>query len=289
MPRKKAAVLIAALGIAWITAGCESVQTRTTSLAEFAQQLTVPISGSRLSIGMVYISGDQAKGIKPFYISRYEVSWRQFYDWMYITDIEDPRERWRLISEGLRPSPLQEILATTFQVYDADYAHPAMGMTQLSAQSYCIWLSEMTGRRYRLPTLNEWRHAAELGGGLPSDFDAAVLHKDNAPEHEFEFRPLTLPAASKQPDAMGVHDLFGSVAEWVTNPDGPALIVGGSINNQPAEISAHWQAEENIEIWSETYPQRPHSRFWYMDYYYTGIRLVCEADSVVSHSAKPTE
>ena len=70
--------------------------------------------------------------------------------------------------------------------------------------------------------------------------------------------------------------MFGNVAEWVIHPDGIHIIVGGSINNPPAEISAHWQAKENIDIWSATYPQRPYSRFWYMDYYFTGIRLVCE-------------
>lgn len=38
--------------------------------------------------------------------------------------------------------------------------HPVVGITHKDAESYCEWLSSMTGSKYRLPTEAEWERAA---------------------------------------------------------------------------------------------------------------------------------
>lgn len=233
---------------------------------------------------MILVQGDEEEGLDSFYMSEHEVTWGMMDEFMYGDDL-DANKRAQLQEAGLVPSPLWGTLAKQFQV--SDTAHPAMGMTRLTAESYCKWLSEKTGRRYRLPTVEEWQYALEAGGGVPTQIDEYAWHLENSPLDENSDEPLTSPAGRKKANELGIRDMLGSVAEWVTGTGEKRFVVGGAINNKPEEISESWRAVEDVPVWSASYPNLPYSRFWYVDYYYTGIRLVCEPASVAANPPKP--
>ncbi|MEM6259699.1 MAG: SUMF1/EgtB/PvdO family nonheme iron enzyme [Planctomycetota bacterium] len=235
---------------------------------------------------MVLIAGDEAKGIDPFYIGKTEVSREMFLRWAYGGDLQDGdfNEYHKLIEKDLRPSPIySEHTALHVARMEEDWlAYPALGMSWRTAQAYCIWLSEQTGKTYRLPTDDEWMHVLELSGGVPSDpkqlLDQAVL-EDNAAYDIFGFH---LPRKSDEgvPNRLGLLNLLGNATEWVEPTKEERWVRGGHFALKAEELTDDWRATEDQAVWNEHYPGIPPSRHWYLDFYFTGLRLVCEVESV---------
>src|SRR5262249_14066798 len=92
--------------------------------------------------------------------------------------------------------------------------HPAIGMSHHAAMEYCRWLSQRTGKAYRLPTEAEWEWACRAGtttayffGNDPAPLgDYAWFIKNVAEE--------THPVGKKKPNPWGLHDVYGNVMEW---------------------------------------------------------------------------
>ena len=110
---------------------------------------------------MTYVPGDPSAGVKPFYLSATEVSATMFYPWATGNGLAG--QDWvEWAKQGLRPSRISEFVR---QYGPLD--RPALGMSRRCAELYCAWLSEQTGRAYRLPTDKEWQTALKLAGGVP--------------------------------------------------------------------------------------------------------------------------
>ncbi|MEM9348370.1 MAG: SUMF1/EgtB/PvdO family nonheme iron enzyme [Planctomycetota bacterium] len=233
---------------------------------------------------MVLIPGNEAKGIKPFYIGETEVPRAMFLRWSYGDDLDNSKEFYDLQKKDLRPSVIYgEHIALRVARDRPDWMEiPALGMSWLTAEAYCIWLSEQTGKSYRLPTDREWMHVLKLSGGVPSDrgilLEEALL-LDNVERDFLEWEQPRRVDEGK-PNKLGLINLLGNATEWVQPTEGQRWVRGGHFGLKAEELTDDWRAVENNEVWNASYPEYPLSKYWYLDFFYTGLRLVCEADSI---------
>ena len=172
---------------------------------------------------------------------------------------------------------------------------PALAMTQHAAMEYCRWLSQVTGKAYRLPTEAEWEYAARAGetGAAPADLDDQAWHSGNAKE-----TPHVV--GTKKPNAFGLYDMLGNVAEWTfdlysetryaewapkarqpvalpTDKRYPHSTRGGSFI-EPATKLRYANRQSSHEDWSQRDPQVPQSIYWHTDADHVGFRVVRAAE-----------
>ena len=85
------------------------------------------------------------------------------------------------------------------------------------AQQYVRWLSDVTGKRYRLPSESEWEYAAR-GGTTTRYFWGDELGRNRANCEScgsgWDGRQ-TAPVGSFTANPYGLHDMHGNVSEWV--------------------------------------------------------------------------
>lgn len=125
--------------------------------------------------------------------------------------------------------------------------HPVVNVSWDDAQGFCQWLSKKEGRNYRLPTDREWSIAVGIGdqeaatGSTPEALSGKIpgLYpwgrqwppikgagnyadaecKTQYPNEKIvadytDGFAITSPVMSFPPNALGIHDLGGSVWEW---------------------------------------------------------------------------
>jgi formylglycine-generating enzyme required for sulfatase activity/polyisoprenoid-binding protein YceI len=229
-----------------------------------------------IEFDMVLVPGDD--DVAPFYMAKHEVTWEMFYNWAYGSDI-DANQYAQLQTKNLRPSPLYE---DCNQLKLGLGKRPALSMSRTTAEAFAKWVSEQTGKTYRVPTDAEWNHALKLGGGVPDSQEALfkqAVFVDNA---EFQIDPpfleLTDVVGTKEANALGIHDMLGNAAEWVTDTGADRIVRGGHFLLKYENFNPDWKGVEDQDVWNETYPQLPVSKFWYRDHYYQGIRLIAEVE-----------
>ena len=119
---------------------------------------------------------------------------------------------------------------------DDDAVH---AITWTKAVAFCEWLSKKEGKTYRLPTEAEWEYACRAGtttifhtgGTLPARHQKwfgrrgwrELYFPDGKmpPEYAWQEGATSLRVAQKVPNAWGLHDMHGNVAEWCADWYGP--------------------------------------------------------------------
>ena len=152
---------------------------------------------------------------------------------------------------------------------------PVVGVSQKSAKLFCQWLSKQTGKHYRLPTSAEWQHALQSGGDEENADDTDhYWHEGNTFDDE-SFSNKAMPVGKSKPNELGIFDMLGNVAEWVSDQN---HVVGGNFLTPQSELSGDHVEKEDQNIWNANYPQMPKSIWWYKDADYVGFRVVCEVN-----------
>ncbi len=230
--------------------------------------------------------------VDPFWMAECEVTWSEyklFID-LYRSLKEFESRRIRKLTDENR---IDAVTAPT-PLYEPDFTYefgeeprqPAVSMTQYAAKQYTKYLSAITGQQLRLPTEAEWEYACRAGSATAFSFgnDPAILNEygwfaENTNETG------TRVVRQKKPNAFGLYDVHGNVAEWVidgyahyqtadkplsaaadwvrTDKPDPRVVRGGSWEFSAAECRSSARLASNDKAWKEYDPNLPRSPWWY--------------------------
>jgi formylglycine-generating enzyme required for sulfatase activity len=228
--------------------------------------------------------------VGAFWIGRHEVTWDEYDRFAFGANIEPPAGSSLPREIVTRPTPPYGDESFGF----GKGRQPVINISHHAAMEYTRWLSQATGKAYRLATEAEWEFAARAGsaaaysfGADPKELDAYAWFAANANE-----RPH--PVGQKKPNAFGLHDMHGNVAEWCLDqyaPDFyaksparapvllpsdrryPDVVRGGSWADEPQKLRSAAR-RGSTEAWSRRDPQSPQSIWWHTDAMIVGLRIV---------------
>lgn len=189
---------------------------------------------------------------KPFAISKYEITFDDYDMFAQATKRTLPSDnRW---GRGNRP---------------------AINVSLEDARAYATWLSETTGKKYRLPTESEWEYVARAdtttlfwwGNEVKESAGKANCRRGCNSKFSGLFGAKTAPVGSYPANGFGVYDTAGNVAEWVEDcfaenytqhpKNGQAMILkscdahvvrGGSAKDNAERLANHIRDYHRAEI-----------------------------------------
>jgi sulfatase modifying factor 1 len=282
---------------------------------KFLVPYTVTIPGSDVKFEMIPIPGGTFKfgssdedamrrddegpqvdvTVPPMWVAKTETNWAQYKEYMKLyaifKDFESRGER--VVSQ----ENMADAITAPTELYDPDFTYeygqepeqPAVTMTQYAAQQYTKWLSLLTGQQYRLPTEAEWEYACRAGttttyswGDEADEIDDFAWFMDNS-----DSGPS--PVGTKKPNAFGLCDMHGNVAEltmnqytsdgnaWLSDKESiqaidtakwpvtssPCVVRGGSWEMEPEELRSAVRLASDDEVWKEDDPNFPRSPWWF--------------------------
>ena len=237
-------------------------------------------------------SGDEGprhqQEVADFWISSTEITWGLYSLFLEQTSLEVPEKGTDVDLQ------VDAISGATVPYVDMSLGmgtakdQPVGNVTWLAATRFTKWLSAVTGKFYRLPTEAEWEYAARAGSQVAYPFGENPQDLDSYAWYEANSNGSYQTVATKEPNAFGLYDMLGNVAEWTFNQydengyaDGllpitkeyPVSIRGGSYLDDPQDLrtAARRGSRSN---WKQRDPQFPKSKWWFTDAPFVGFRVV---------------
>ncbi|HUE13740.1 MAG TPA: family 16 glycoside hydrolase, partial [Planctomycetaceae bacterium] len=176
---------------------------------------------------------------KPFYLGIYEVTKRQFKQFVddtgYRTDAEKDGKGGRGYTEG--ETWLSTKLDPKFTWRDWGMSQsddtPVVNVSHNDATAFCLWLANREGNNYRLPTEAEWEYACRAGttgryynADDPEQLTNIANIRDATMKAKFSAMPTAqttvessdgyafpAPVGQFAPNQFGLYDMIGNVSE----------------------------------------------------------------------------
>jgi formylglycine-generating enzyme required for sulfatase activity len=115
-----------------------------------------------------------------------------------------------------------EITVAEYRLFDSSQKvddkdnYPVTNVSLEEAKAYAAWLSQKTGKHYRLPTEAEWEYAARAGTDNLYEWGNKIKpgmanYRD---KNEAWDKKEAQPVGAFKPNAFDVYDMVGNVLEW---------------------------------------------------------------------------
>ena len=285
---------------------------------------TVP--GTQVSFEMVFIpSGSFLMGSPPeeagrkedesprhevsvdsLWVGKVEVTWDLFE--LFLAENKSlfadlPDEKRKSVDAVSRPTPAFEDPSMGM----GRDGFPVVNVSPYAALTFCKWLSLVTGKFYRLPTEAEWEYICRAGsqsaysfGDDQSKLNEYAVYFDNSNGQYAQ-------GASKKPNAWGVYDMHGNVAEWTLDQYAEGFYAGaqasvrapwnkptslysrvyrgGSWDDEAHDLRSAARKKSGVSL-QKGDPQVPKSFWWYTNASFIGFRLVSPAKAPTDQEIK---
>lgn len=288
----------------------------------------IPIPGGSFQIG----SPDREPGrlenegpvreveLSPFFMAEIEVTWDMYMTFFRETASEGRTDAGAYIADRDAES-IDAISGPTPPWGNPDQGwgwgeRPAITMTYHGAETFCRWLSQKTGKNYRLPTEAEWEYAARGQTNTPYFFEGSpkrftqttfrnrLFGADTTTINTYVIYQANSQLRTQLPDSVkanpfGLKNMLGNVWEFtadyyaedayamypenmaIKDPQGPPsgterVIRGGSYKSDAFDVRAATRRPTQHDAWLITDPQIPKSIWWYSDSYDVGFRVVLD-------------
>ncbi len=149
-----------------------------------------------------------------FYIGKYEVTLGEFRKFINSTNHQVQTEtyggcyiydkKWKQKADANWENPY----------FTQTESSPVVCVSHNDAKAYTKWLSQKTGKTYRLPTEAEWEFVARAGTTTKYSFGDSKSSLGSYAWYGNNSNSKTHKVGQKQPNPWGVYDMHGNVWEW---------------------------------------------------------------------------